>query len=92
MNPNEKELLERTFQLAKENNHILRGIKRAGRWSSFFRIVYWILIIGASLAAYYYAQPYIEPLLKNYKSIQSEITNVKSLMNKISSSTSNILK
>jgi hypothetical protein len=92
MNPNDKELLEKTYELAKENNHILRGMKRSGRWSAIFRIFYWILIIGASLGAYVYVQPYINPLLNTYKNIQGEIGNVKTIVNKISSSTSNILK
>jgi hypothetical protein len=92
MNPNEKELLEKTYELAKENNHILRGIRRSGRWSTAVRILYWIIIIGLSLGAYYYVQPYINPLLKSYNNIKGDINNVKTIINKVSSSTSNILK
>jgi len=84
MNPNEKELLEKTYEMAKENNHILKGIRRTNRWSTFFRIFYWIVIIGISVGAFYYIQPYINPILKAYSSLQSNISNIGSVVNKAS--------
>ncbi|MBU6232016.1 MAG: hypothetical protein KGI45_01860 [Patescibacteria group bacterium] len=59
MTPEEKSLLLRTHELAEENNAILRSIRRANRWSTFFRIVYWVIIIGAGIGAYYALQPYL---------------------------------
>ncbi|MFH1454893.1 MAG: hypothetical protein ABIF22_01060 [bacterium] len=84
MNPNEKELLEKTYELSKENNHILKGIRRASRWSTIYRIFYWLLIIGVSVGSYIYIQPYIDSILTAYKNIQGELSNVKSVVDKVS--------
>lgn len=88
MNPYEKELLEETNKLARENNKILRGLRSSHRWSSFFHFIYWIIIIGIVVASFYYLEPYINTALKAYSTIQNDFTNVKSAINKISSSTS----
>jgi len=60
MSPEEKELLEKTYELSKENNEILRSLRRRARFSTAWRIAYWVLIIGISLGAFYFIQPYVE--------------------------------
>ncbi len=83
MNPNEKELLQKTYELTEENNKILRGIRRSNRWSSLFRAVYWIVIIGISIGAFIYIQPYVDSVMKAYNSIQTDLNTVKSVANKL---------
>lgn len=83
MEQDEKQLLQKTYDLAKENNKILRGIRRSNRWSAFMRIVYWLLIIGASIGAFYFIQPYLNAATNAYKSLESGLNNVKSVTNKI---------
>ena len=80
MNPNEKELLEKTYELSKENNHILRGIRSSNRWAAIFKLFYWVIIIGVSIGAFYYLQPYLDIATKTYKSIQGDLNNVNSLV------------
>ncbi len=63
MTPEEKSLLERTYALAEENNEMLRSIRNANRISLILRIVYWVVIIGIALGAYYFIQPYFESVL-----------------------------
>ena len=87
MSPDEKDLMEKTFELAKENNHILRGIRRSNRWSIFFRVFYWLVIVGISVGAFVYIQPYLNPIFKAYQNVQSSLNNVKSTVNKVSSET-----
>jgi hypothetical protein len=60
MTPEEKALLESTYTLVKENNDLLRGIRRRARWGVAWRITYWVLIIGVSLGAFYFIQPYVD--------------------------------
>jgi hypothetical protein len=60
MTPEEKALLDSTYTLVKENNDILRAMQRRGRISLALRIFYWVLIIGISLGAFYFIQPYID--------------------------------
>ena len=59
MTPEDRELLEETHKLANENNSMLRKMRRAGRWSTIFRVIYWFIVIGGVLGAYYALQPYL---------------------------------
>jgi len=83
MNPQDRDLLQKTYDLAKENNHILHGIRRSNRLSSVVRVLYWTVIIGASLGAYYYIQPYLDTVLNAYGQIQGDINSVKNVASKI---------
>jgi len=85
MNPNEKELLQKTFELAEENNKILHQIRRSNRLSSFFRIFYWVIIIGVSIGAFYYLEPYLNSVTKAYRSLQTDLNSVKSVTSKLPS-------
>ncbi|MDP3962529.1 MAG: hypothetical protein Q8Q03_01535 [bacterium] len=60
MTPEERSLLERTHQLAEENNEILRSIKRRNRLGTALRVFYWAVIIGISFGAFYFIQPYLD--------------------------------
>lgn len=60
MTPEERSLLERTYELAKENNEILATMRRRGRISFTLRVCYWVLIIAISLGAFYFIQPYVD--------------------------------
>ena len=77
MDQEEKDLLNKTYELSKENSHILKGIRSSNRWASFVRILYWIIIIGASVAAYYFIQPYLNTAIKAYNSVKSIIPGSK---------------
>jgi len=83
MTPEEKELLEHTHKLTAENNKILHTLRTAHRWSVITRVLYWALIIGVALGAFYYIQPYIEAIGNVYGGLQNEIDNVKNLTNKL---------
>ncbi len=60
MSPEEKSLLERTYKLSQENNAILLSIRRANRIGTAVKIFYWVVIIGLSVGAFYFIQPYID--------------------------------
>lgn len=77
MDPKDRELLEKTFNLAEENNVLLRKIRRSLRVSQAVRITYWVLIIGLSIGAFYFIQPYIDQLLETYSGLQSDYENVQ---------------
>jgi hypothetical protein len=83
MNPNEEDLLKKTYELSQENNKILKGIRSSNRWSTLFKVFYWVIIIGIAVGAFYYVQPYIDIATKTYKSIQGDLTKVKSVVNSI---------
>ena len=55
MNPDERKLLDRIANQVDENNTILRGIRRVQRFTTVYRILYWVLIIGLSLFYFFAA-------------------------------------
>jgi hypothetical protein len=54
-----KELVRQSIALGEENNVLLRKMRTSARWSSFFRVIYWLIIIGLSVGAFYFIQPYV---------------------------------
>ncbi|MEK7185125.1 MAG: hypothetical protein AAB726_00705 [Patescibacteria group bacterium] len=77
MDPKDRELLEKTFDLAEENNHLLRSMRRSMRFSQAFRVVYWLVIIGLSVGAYYVIQPYVDQLMGVYGSFSNDYSNIQ---------------
>ncbi len=68
-----KKLLEENLELSKENNTLLKRIRGSQKRAAMMRMLYWILIIGMTLGAYYYIQPYIEQLMSVYSGAQENI-------------------
>lgn len=66
MDPKEKDLLARTFEYAKENNKILRSMRRSMRVGSFLRVVYWLIAFGVAVWLYYLLQPFLNALMSVY--------------------------
>ena len=81
MDPESKELLQNTFSLAEENNRMLRQMRRAQRIASFMRVVYWLIILGIGIGAFYFIQPYIDQMGKFAKDSGVTIDQLKNLGN-----------
>ena len=60
MTPEEKAQLDNLYTLVKENNEILRSIRRSTRFTLIMRIAYWVVIIAVSFGALYFIQPYFD--------------------------------
>lgn len=73
MNSDTKEL----YELLRENNEILRGMRRNARIGSFFRFLYWAFFIGSAIGLYYYLQPFIEIGRQNIDQVRSVIEEVR---------------
>ena len=69
MEPKEKDLLLRTFEYARENNVMLKKMRASRRWGSFFRFIYWIVIIIGSIWLYYFIEPYLSGLIEAYNNL-----------------------
>lgn len=83
MTPEERSLLERTYKIAQENNEILRNMRSVSRWSTAFRVFYWIVIIGLSLGAFYAIQPYVDQIMGVYNEAQKNIETIKGVTDKV---------
>jgi hypothetical protein len=83
MSPEERELLTKSIELAEENNKMLRGMRRSARISTILRILYWVIIIGATFGAYYAIQPFIDPLIKSYNGMRDSVNSIKTITDKL---------
>ncbi len=80
MDPESKKLLEATYALEKENNKMLHSMKRSLLMSRIMSILYWAIIIGASVGVFYYIQPYVDQLVKTYGNVNTALKNVQNLI------------
>jgi hypothetical protein len=85
MTPEERELLNKSIEIAEENNKILRGIRRSARFSSILRAIYWLIILGTAFGAYYFVKPFIDPVIKSYNGMQQNIESVKNMTSNLPS-------
>ena len=67
---------EELLKLTRENNEILRGMRKRARWHSVFIVLYWLVIGGVMVAAYHYVQPYLEALFETYSAVQDGIGKI----------------
>lgn len=63
-----KEIAELKAMLA-ENTRMLQVVYRHARVSIYINILKWVAIIGISVGALYFIQPYLESLLNAYSAI-----------------------
>lgn len=80
MDFHDKESFDRLVKLTEENNKILHKMWRATRVAGLVRIFYWLLVIGVSIGAFYYLQPYIDQLMAVYGGIQDSVGSFQSLV------------
>jgi hypothetical protein len=80
MDPESKKLLEDTFALAKENNKMLHSVLRYIRISRTMTIIYWVIIIGSAVGAYYFIQPYVDQLIGIYGGAKSGLDDFGSML------------
>ncbi len=71
MEPEEREMLKKTLELAQENNKILHSMKRSLFWGRVVRGIYWLIIISAAVGIYISIDPYINGAVDTYGSIKS---------------------
>ncbi|MFA6353474.1 MAG: hypothetical protein WCW93_00900 [Candidatus Paceibacterota bacterium] len=88
MDPESKKLLEETYRLTEENNHMLRKVRNVQRWSVFWSSLKIVLVIGIALGLFYFLEPYIEKMISLYNSVSGTTGN----MNYNSSSFQDLLK
>lgn len=77
MTPEERQLLIQTNRLVEENHAMLRKMRRAALWGRAWHLLYWLIIIGISVGAYFYVQPYIDQLLNLYGGVKGDVKAVQ---------------
>lgn len=79
MDEADRKLLLESLELSQENNKMLRAMRRSQKIASFMRLVYWVIIIGASIGAFYVLQPYVDQAQKVIKDSSDTINNIKNV-------------
>ncbi len=73
-----KRLLKENLELSRENNKILRKIRRSAIVGNIMRLFYWAFIIGVPVFLYFqFLEPYLAQLLDVYSGLQSGAENVQ---------------
>lgn len=75
--PHDRKILSKLLSVAEDNNAMLRNLQSAMRWSRFFRIAYWVVIIGVAVGAFYFLQPFIDRIRDTFGLAQSGIQGVE---------------
>lgn len=83
MNPDEKAMLKEAIQLSRDNNDILKGLRSRNRWATFFRILYWAVVLSIVFGAYYYLQPVISAFSQAFGGISDGVGQVTSLISSL---------
>ncbi|MFA6520504.1 MAG: hypothetical protein WCT44_02775 [Candidatus Paceibacterota bacterium] len=78
MSQEERELLEKSVALEEDNNKMLRAIRRSMFLGRVMTFVYWALIIGSAIGAYYFVQPYVDQIIGVYGGAKSNVDSVSS--------------
>jgi hypothetical protein len=82
MDQEEKELLQTTYDLAKENNKMLHRIRRSQKVADLMRFLYWLVILSIGVGAFYFIQPYIEQIQQFIGDAGVTINNFKGFLPK----------
>ena len=63
-----KYLLEKNTELLKENNILLKKLYRHTMWGFWFRLIWYVVLIGLPFALYFYVlEPYFTALGSSYE-------------------------
>jgi len=72
-----KKMLQESLELAKENNTLLLKLRNAQRWQQITRAVYLLIIIGVTLGAFVYLQPFINQVKGIFTGKSNTAQNLK---------------
>ncbi len=69
MDAESKKLLEKTYELALENNEMLKKVRGVQKRAFLMSLVKFLIFVGITLGAYYYVEPYLEQFLGIYSNL-----------------------
>jgi hypothetical protein len=74
MSPDEKELLDRTYRLAKENNQMLRSMRRSAFIGGLIKILIYAAVIGIPIWFYFaYIHETLNSALRAIEQVQGSM-------------------
>jgi hypothetical protein len=80
MDFHDKDFFDRLMKLTEENNKLLHKLWRHAQIGRAVKILYWVALIGISIGALYYIQPFIDQFAEVYTGAKDSIGTFQSLM------------
>ena len=83
---NTERMLRENLELARENNRLLKKIRRASILGGILKIIWWALILGLPVYLYFtFAQPYVEQAQQTYESARTSAGEVSGMFGQLKS-------
>ncbi|MEK7578968.1 MAG: hypothetical protein AAB460_00320 [Patescibacteria group bacterium] len=79
MTPEERKMLEETLALSRENNIVLKKLRRGALWGRAMHLLYWVVIIGTTVGAFYFLQPLLDQFGSIYGGFQGAESSFQGL-------------
>lgn len=80
---NNEEKLDAIYEMTLENNEVLRTIRRQQYMSSFFTIVYWLMILGVLGSTYYFVKPFIPAFISGVSKVEETVNGINQVKNQV---------
>lgn len=75
-----KRLVLQNIELTRENNRLLKKLRRAEIVRTIIHLVYWVIIVIVPLYLYYaYVAPYVADMRASYEEIRSQAETMQNL-------------
>ena len=80
------DMVEESLELARENNKILRKMRRSARWNFVFRLVWIAVLVGVPVYVYYvFLQPYVGDISESYSGFRESIEAMRAFFEQFQS-------
>lgn len=79
MDPHDRDLLQRSLDLSEKNNKMIKKLYKHMRVQRVFHIIYWIIIIGASIGLYYWVQPAVDKVIDVYTNFSNPTSTIQNI-------------
>ena len=79
-----KRMLRQTLEISRENNKLLKKMRRTAIWGNVFRLIWWAILIGVPIYLYFtFLQPVFEGLNSQLEGVQGGVEGVKGFIDRI---------
>ncbi|MFT6361242.1 MAG: hypothetical protein ACJA2Z_000217 [Candidatus Paceibacteria bacterium] len=68
-----QELIRENLEMTKQNQKKIKKIQSNIRMTMIAKWLYWILIIGLTVGAFYYSKPYINNAIDTYDALKENV-------------------
>ena len=75
MDPEMQQKVIELLEITKENNQMLHSMRRIQRWSTAFKLLYWVILVGIAAGAFIVFKPYVAQIQDFGASLQKSANN-----------------